>query len=682
MPTAVEKRKADRTPAKPVRAATLGDVRVDEFLLDGRPLDANVVNALVDVSLNRAIDGATALVATIADPQLKLLNSKLLAKAVDLWIDDLPFRLADLTLTDEDGSPGMQLEFEPRAIAKLRSLNDPMHASRGDKTRAEFLKAMMDKAGVKFVCPRLHERQPIQSVADAMTPAQKKAARHPGLKSTAKVTISGKHADGEQLKQIDRAMSVAHSLNAVTLAQMAMICAGIGESGFRAIPNSAGSGYSGVFQADPKNIPSSDTEAQAHAFLSGGKGFQQGGAMALAAAHPDMSPGEIATRVEASGQPGSFYDRFRDEATAILEAFGTSAGDVSSPVRQEYAVAYMFRTLPAEETSDLTDENYWACARRLADEVNWRLWEEADTVYFMTDEDIMSSRVEVTIEPGTDGVNSVTGQVSTRRPEQEVTVQCDARRWQAGPATVVELEGYGPRPTSSHTMTLSGRWLVATIDRQSLFATDTTITLHRRQKAKVEPAHDVRTRASTPGAVDSSGVNLSTGSGLSGSTRDKVVQAAKKAAKLSAADPTYYWYSQAGTWKHDVFARDQRGVGPQGLPGGTRHRSDCSTFVIQCFEKAGCQLPPELSGAGFTGTLADQGIKTTKPQPGDICLYGSGPPYRHVELYVGDGKTIGHGDAKVDAGTPNGPSGFAGYWTFYFLDDIVGTALPQGPANK
>jgi cell wall-associated NlpC family hydrolase len=677
MPSAIAKRKADRDPPRPARVAALGDITIAEFILDGRPLDANVVNALNDVSLSRQIDGASAIIATLADPKLALLNSPIFAKAVDLWIDELPFRLADLQLTDDNGSAGLSLEFEPRAIAKMRAQNTPMHASRNDKTRAEFIKALCDKAGVKFVCPRLHEKQPIQSVEDAKTPAQKKADRHPGLKNGVKVKVKDATADSAQLAVLDQALSVAHSLNAVALAQLALIEALIVESSCRNL--SGGDRDSrGVLQvrdstAGPMHISNRDVEACVNAFLT--KGFwSKGGAISLASAHPDWDPGQIAQATQGSEFPEA-YEHFRSEAKAILEAFGTSAGDVSSPVREEYAIAYMFRTLPAEETQDLGDENYWECARRLTDEVNWRLWEEADTIYFMTDGDIMKSRIEHTITRDAEGVHSVTGQVSTRRPEQEVVIQCDAHRWQAGPGTVCELVGYGPKPTSSHTMTLSGRWLVANIERSSLFALATTITLHRRQKAKLEPAHGVGQRANEPATVDSSGVDLSSGSStLTGSRRDRVVQAAKQAAKRSASDSTYYYYSQSGDWKYDLFARDAKGLGPQGLPGGPSNRSDCSSFVIQCYTKAGCPVPESMKGKGFTGTLADEGTKTSKPQPGDVCLYGT-YPYHHVELFIGDGKTIGHGDAKVDYSTP---SGAAGYWTFSFLnDDAPPSVVPK-----
>jgi hypothetical protein len=73
---------------------------------------------------------------------------------------------------------------------------------------------------------------------------------------------------------------------------------------------------------------------------------------------------------------------------------------------------------------------------------------------------------------------------------------------------VWELEGYGPPPTSEHTLTgLSGRWICGEISRHSLLLPDTTVTLHRRQKAKAEPAHDVRGReGEDPSSPSSAGV--------------------------------------------------------------------------------------------------------------------------------------------------------------------------------
>jgi hypothetical protein len=130
--------------------------------------------------------------------------------------------------------------------------------------------------------------------------------------------------DAAQLDQARRAMTVADEVKAPPLAVLAMVCAALGESNFAPIPNGSGSGYAGVFQADPANIPMDDTEGQARAFLQGGKGFQAGGAIFLATHHPHWSPGLIATMVEASGQPAGFYDAHRPQAEKIIAAWSGS----------------------------------------------------------------------------------------------------------------------------------------------------------------------------------------------------------------------------------------------------------------------------------------------------------------------------------------------------------------------
>lgn len=499
-----------RKPSLSLANPAVADVTVADFRLDGRPMDA-IVEPL-EISLNRAIDGASTISATIADPAVGdpprsvLLNSGVLAKAVDLVLDDLAFRLADIDLADNDGGVELDLVFESTPVARLRRQTGAKHASRMDKTRAEFIKSLCDEIDVPFVCPDLHKRQPIQSVEDAMTPQQRKAERHKGIKSGADITVKGVRADSEQLGQIQRANDVADSLSAPALAQLAMNCAAIGESGYRAVKNAAGSKYRGVFQWAGDQ---SDTEAQAHYFLKGGQGFQQGGAIALATAHPDMSPGEIAARVEASGESASFYDAHRDEASKIMQAFGASGSlDVAANAAPEtYAVPYMFRRLGAEEAADGIAVDSWKCMRDLADEVHWRLWESGGRIFYMTDDRILRSRPDMTVSPGVDGIDSVTGRLSNRKERQELTVQCHARRWQAGPGDVAEVIGYGK---------FDGRWIVATVNRPSLFRNDTTVTLQQRVKATLEPSHETATRSAGPDAVDSSGVDIGSGAFAAG----------------------------------------------------------------------------------------------------------------------------------------------------------------------
>lgn len=119
---------------------------------------------------------------------------------------------------------------------------------------------------------------------------------------------TGLGLDPEQQRNATIILEVADTEQATGLPRLAQMTAALGESNLKVVPNGQGSGYCGVFQAHPSNIPCNATRQQAYRFLRGGKGFQAGGAIALARAQPDLSPGTIATMVEASGQPGSWYD--------------------------------------------------------------------------------------------------------------------------------------------------------------------------------------------------------------------------------------------------------------------------------------------------------------------------------------------------------------------------------------
>jgi hypothetical protein len=646
----------------------VADVSLDAFVLDGKKLDVNVLEAVNDIGLTRSIDGASTLTANIADPAVgnpprsELLNSGVLSKAVDLDLDDLGFRLADIDMGAGEGGMELDLLFEARPVARLRRFTGEKHASRADKTRAEFIKSLCDEAGVRFVCPDLKKRQPIQSVEDAMTPSQRKTERHKGLKKGVKVTVKGRPADSEQIRVLQEANDVADSRRAPALAQLALNMALIQESAARNLTSGHSSSVGPLQLLDTWLGGSTSTRGGRRdvskvcaMFLDDGF-WGKGGASALATAHPDWSPGKIAQNVQGSAHPEA-YDPWEAEGKTIMQAFGASGSlDVSAnDPAEEFVVPYMFKRLGADEASDGKPEDSWTCMRRLADEVTWRLWEEAGAIYFMHDDRILRSVVQMTIAPETEGVDSLSGRLSNRKDRQELTVQCQARRWAAPPGTVAEVEGYGK---------FDGRWIVAKIERPSIFSTASTITLQQREKALLEPAHEVRTRATS----DADGPAGSLDDLKVGSIRDRVVEVAKKAAALSAADPSHYYYSQAGSWKNDVYARDGASArGPQGLPGG-KNRSDCSAFIIQVYDKAGCVLPASMKGQGFTGTLADAGFRTKTPKPGDICLYGQ-YPFKHVELYIGDSKTIGHGDRLVNYSTPRGPSGFAGYWTFDFLEE-------------
>ncbi len=130
-----------------------------------------------------------------------------------------------------------------------------------------------------------------------------------------------------------------------------------------------------------------------------------------------------------------------------------------------------------------------------------------------------------------------------------------------------------------------------------------------------------------------------------GNPRERLVAAALAASRLDAAGRRHSFYDQSGGWTVDYAIT--------GEPHG--YRSDCSQWVTSVYKAAGLPDPNGNGfGGGYTGTLAGHCRRITRAQlrPGDLVLYGSGPPYHHVELYVGPGEqTIGHGSAHVDGGT-------------------------------
>jgi hypothetical protein len=78
---------------------------------------------------------------------------------------------------------------------------------------------------------------------------------------------------------------------------------------------------------------------------------------------------------------------------------------------------------------------------------------------------------------------------------------------------------------------------------------------------------------------------------------------------------------------------------------------DCSSFVTLAFKAAHIVDPNGLgyNGQGNTVTLHANATKTTKPQPGDLCLFGSGSgASAHVNIYAGDGMAYNMGGSGLN----------------------------------
>lgn len=140
------------------------------------------------------------------------------------------------------------------------------------------------------------------------------------------VTIKGAKATPDQLANVKVALGVAKSLGANRVATVALIFAGIVETGFTITTNQ--SGHKGIWQST--YYAENDVAGAAKGFLTGGPSFQGGGAIALSKSISD--PVQIAETVEAggsyAGQAG--YSNFLPEAEKIVALSEKSNSNNSS----------------------------------------------------------------------------------------------------------------------------------------------------------------------------------------------------------------------------------------------------------------------------------------------------------------------------------------------------------------
>jgi len=96
-----------------------------------------------------------------------------------------------------------------------------------------------------------------------------------------------------------------------------------------------------------------------------------------------------------------------------------------------------------------------------------------------------------------------------------------------------------------------------------------------------------------------------------------------------------------------------QGINDEIHPPNAPTYSDCSSAVSWCYWTVFGNGPDILNNenwsAGYTGTMAQNGweIDCSDLLPGDVILYGSGAPWDHTEMYMGNGQTVSHGADPV-----------------------------------
>ena len=310
------------------------------------------------------------------------------------------------------------------------------------------------------------------------------------------------------------------------------------------------------------------------------------------------------------------YRQWWDEArrTAHLWTDGGAgttdeSSDGSSASRSTQAVQrYAFR-----RGQSGAREDSWAAMRRLADEVEWALWVDGDTVHYAPEDWLIRQPAKWTIADGGAGIETIGYTIDHGRARDELRAVVHAGRWQAAIGDAAVVDGEGPA---------DGKWLIAGI-RRGFYDTDAELTLRRPTRALPEPAAEPAT--TTPDTGSGAGT---TATGL----RARIVEIA-----------------QAEVGHTSSQARSRYGYGPTNW---------CAAFSSWCWRKAGVSIPLWLAAvAAWDNAPASR--RHYRPLPGDTIHYGR----LHVGIVVKtEGDQVWTVDGNYsDAVTRRGPFHFRGY---------------------
>jgi uncharacterized protein (TIGR02594 family) len=584
------------------------------------PVQVNFEDAIIGIKVNDTIVGASTIEVRLVDPSWSLIDSKFFDhNPVDGKLDPVEvnypdgsrlwWRLTQMELmwgTD----PELKLIFMERSAVFLMSHKGPVKASRGKKTRAEFLKSLTDKVkaggGITFQSIALHKKQMIEH-PDTKQPEQDEGAKTGGVQRDDNLKVKGISVVAEQIKKINRVNDVIYEHNASERVSLAVNCAAISESRYGMDLGSRGT----TFQT--YEFEENELGEQVYYFLYGGRSFAEPGAIGLAKAHRDWTPGEIAMVVEGSisnfgtRQAGiDFYNKYRSEAQAIVDAYGQLGPNSTEERRKQYN----FRV----GDEDNPHETYWDAIIRLADEVKWAFFMDGNWAYFDTEKTLIMQKPAAIIGRDNPAVVDFNCSLDNRNiaTEASLSLICEPFDFRAG--EVIKLVDFGPASTASSATSggkpaYPGRWLIQEIERD-VFELVSRFTLKQPQQRELEP--DDAGTTTVEFDSDSIGPDL--------------LQWAK---------------TQVGTTEGS-----QKQIDYAKTLGYSASLPWCSLFVAYGLKRVehDIQLPPNPA---YSGAWLDWegGAKVNKSgmQPGDIVVYdwGDGGITDHVAIYDGSGNVIG-----------------------------------------
>jgi hypothetical protein len=671
--TAVQKLELSKLDTKKVQRELMGDDldldKLNVYLKSKILFDAT--SQVIDINVERTIDGASTLDLIINDYDRTLLRSGALNARLDIEIDGLWFRLVKVSRTA--GEDTITLGFEQREIAVLRTYPTPdqpnngvKFASRDNTTRAEFILNLIREVKefkIPVIMPHLHQVQQIEKHVDTGIDWSKGgnlANTGSGLapdattgttdakgkfKNAKALTVKDAPMTKEQRNNANIILSVGKQMHVRRKLLVAAIATATVESELKNNPGGLGTSV-GLFQQIDEGWGSYEDR---HDPATASRSFYNH-AIKYDNDNPTASIGQLCQGVQGSGY-GDKYQPRAEEASRTVTAFGIPPGKNDGSTEGTAANAnhmewnpggdnayYYYRGIPPKQGSGTNwkREDNWTCIRRLAEEVDWRAFFISGVFYFLTDDDLYKMQPVATITESTKGVMGIGFDYDLGKKGATVDIPAMVGLWLAPPGAIIVLQQMGP---------LDGRWLVNSFSR-SLFSSNADINLAKPTPKLPEPYGTNIPAEGLPTFTQGHGSDPipSTygGQTLSNGSRQAIVQVAQKALAIEQK----WHYDYAHKWDAGIHAPRPM---PDTLWSAAAHNAvDCSSFATLVYKEAGLPDPNgpsyNYNGQGSTYSLIKQGTFVTAPAPGDLVFYhGTMLAPGHVEVYVGGGKTIGIG---------------------------------------
>lgn len=426
----------DREPSNRVQA--IDSDLLDLILRDGKKLKLELGGTVIPTpSLTRTMDGASSIAIPIYDADNNFLRTSLAAEDWNAEIDGLWFRYLGVS----GALPALTITLEDREVSKIREFEGPLKvlAHRGkpnETTRAEFVKRLVEEANphLIFVCPQLHDQQPIETERQAKkAQGESKANRGKGIGDTKGLVFKGQAPTSGQRDLAEMALQIAASVNAPFICRVALIAALIDETDMGLVQRG------NVLAALEPYTQVRNAAEEISGFLTGKPTWTGTTAIGYHRENPSAPFYEIAQAVQKSAtEDGSNYAAFGDEARAWVEAWDGGAGETGGG-------AGGTKTVKEPRSFEVKKgEDYWTAIQRLAKEVNWRAFVVGSRFYFIDELELARGMVRLAIDKDTEGIEEIEVDYNRNKPVTEFKFKALAKQWKPPVGSVVTVADYGP----------------------------------------------------------------------------------------------------------------------------------------------------------------------------------------------------------------------------------------------